>query len=239
MTIGSRHARLAAAAVFSAVLAACQPEAAETRPEPARTDAPVAARVTVPLGSGFDFLVLALSWSPSYCEAEGANANRQQCAVGKDHAFVVHGLWPQFEKGWPEFCVSREPDRVPDALVRRYSDLIPSAGLVGHQWRKHGSCSGLSQADYLALTRLARERIEVPDRFEAPRKQDQVSPAEVEAAFTAANPGLPRDGIAVTCEGGLLREVRICMTKDLDFRACAGIDARGCRLPRAAMPAPG
>ena len=34
-----------------------------------------AAGVALPVGHGFDFYVLALSWSPSYCEAEGEAAD--------------------------------------------------------------------------------------------------------------------------------------------------------------------
>lgn len=223
-----RRAAAVAAACLGLMAAACQPEAADESPSSA-----------LPQGGGYDFLVLSLSWSPSYCSAEGAGANRQQCAPGRRHAFVVHGLWPQFERGWPEFCDSSEPDRVPDALVREFVDLIPSAGLIGHQWRKHGSCAGMGQRDYLVLTRAARDRIAVPGRFAASHRSREVAPDEVEADFLKANPGLPADGIAVTCEGRLLREVRICLTKELEFRSCAEVDARACRLPRAEMPAPG
>src|SRR5215470_7016408 len=51
----------------------------------------------------FDYYVLALSWSPSFCEIATGNARRQQCGV-RPFSFVVHGLWPQYAA-----------DRVPDA----------------------------------------------------------------------------------------------------------------------------
>lgn len=193
----------------------------------------------LPTGDGYDFFVLSLSWSPSYCAAEGPDANRQQCGTGRDHAFVVHGLWPQFESGWPEFCDSAEPARVPDATVRQMLDVMPSAGLVGHQWRKHGSCAGISQQDYFSVVRAARERISIPTRFARSAKRVEIEPDDVEADFIAANPTMPEDGIAVTCDGRFLREVRICMTKDLEFRSCAEVNARACRMPRTLMPAPG
>ncbi|MFC3726338.1 ribonuclease T2 family protein [Neoaquamicrobium sediminum] len=193
----------------------------------------------LPTGDGFDFFVLSLSWSPSYCAAEGSDANRQQCGTGRDHAFVVHGLWPQFESGWPEFCDSTEPERVPDATVRQMLDVMPSAGLVGHQWRKHGSCAGMSQQDYFSVVRAARDRINIPTRFARSAKRVEIEPDDVEADFIAANPTMPEDGIAVTCDGRFVREVRICMTKELEFRSCAEVNARACRMPRALMPAPG
>ncbi len=187
----------------------------------------------------FDFYVLSLSWSPSYCAAEGADANRQQCGQGKAYSFIVHGLWPEFEKGWPQYCASHEPERVPDRLASRYYDIVPSAALIGHMWRKHGSCSGLSQADYLAKVRAARHRVTIPGGLDGATSGSRVDPQAVEASFRAANAGLPADGIAVTCEGGNLRDVRICMTRDLKFRPCAEIDADGCRVPSIDMPPPG
>lgn len=192
-----------------------------------------------PKGEGYDFLVLALTWSPSYCEIEGKAANRQQCGEGQDLGFVVHGLWPQFENGWPQYCNGNGPNRVPNALVRQYLDIMPSAGLMGHQWRKHGSCTGLDQNDYFRLVREARERIAIPGRFDALSSDLIIAPDQVEAAFLEANPGMRSDGIAVSCERQHLAEVRICLNHDLDFRSCPRVDASSCRLPSAAMPAPG
>ena len=188
-------------------------------------------------GTGFDFYVLSLSWSPSYCAAEGERANRQQCGENRDFAFIAHGLWPQFSSGYPEYCASPEPDRVPDRLVQTVIDIMPSAGLVGHQWRKHGSCTGLSQANYLAAVREAYGRITVPDAFGDADDPQRMSADAAEAAFIAANPGMTPDGIAVSCKSGRLAEVRICLTKDLSFRGCAEVDARGCRATDLTLPA--
>ncbi|SOE17393.1 ribonuclease T2 [Hoeflea halophila] len=193
----------------------------------------------LPLGSGFDFYVLALSWSPAYCLVEGDRANRQQCAEDRDLGFVVHGLWPQFENGYPEFCPSREPDRVPSQLGRNYLDTVPSMGLIGHQWRKHGSCSGLTQAEYLKVLRAAREQVVVPKAFALDRLPARVDALEAEDAFIAANPGMTREGIAVKCQRGLLREVRICMTPSLGFRSCGEIDRNGCTIEDLNVPEPG
>ncbi len=134
-------------------------------PALAQTTTAVSVAADLPVGTGFDFYVLALSWSPAYCRAEGPGANKQQCAADRDLGFVVHGLWPQFENGYPEFCPTREPDRVPSRLGRNYTDIVPSMGLIGHQWRKHGSCSGLSQNDYFGVLRAARERVRLPPAF--------------------------------------------------------------------------
>jgi ribonuclease T2 len=184
----------------------------------------------------FDFYVLALSWSPSYCAAEGADANRQQCGPGRDFGFVVHGLWPQYERGYPQYCPTRQPSRVPDALGRGYLDIMPSMGLIGSEWRKHGVCTGLTQADYLALTRRAFERVKIPPALSAPDAPQMLSPAAIEAAFVAANPGLTAGAMATACDARRFREVRICLTLELTFRTCPEVDADGCRIPRADVP---
>src|SRR5580704_5376656 len=56
----------------------------------------------------FDYYVLSLSWSPSFCEeaqerGNGGRSQQQQCG-GRPFSFVVHGLWPQYERGYPEYC---------------------------------------------------------------------------------------------------------------------------------------
>ena len=61
----------------------------------------------------FDYYVLALSWSPTYCASEAGASDGQQCAPGRRFAFVVHGLWPQFKQGWPENCETGGNTSVP------------------------------------------------------------------------------------------------------------------------------
>ncbi|MHC1549518.1 ribonuclease T2 family protein [Phyllobacterium sp. K27] len=191
---------------------------------------------TLAIGSGFDYYVLALSWSPSYCAAEGDRANRQQCASGRPYGFLVHGLWPQYEQGYPQDCDTSQPRNVPFAQARQLSDIMPSTGLVTYQWRKHGSCSGLTQPDYFATMRQAAQRVSIPSAYRQPTKRAAINPQLLEQAFAAANPGLQKDGIAVTCDREYLREVRICLTKDLNFRSCPEVDRSSCRRHAVDMP---
>lgn len=217
----SSYARiLLVAALF--VLSACEPST------PSGTQA--SAR-----GTGFDFYVLALSWSPSYCAAEGENANRQQCNASKPYGFIVHGLWPQFEKGYPEFCAN-DGGRVDRKIEEEMRTIMPSVGLIRHQWKKHGTCSGLSQQDYFQTLATARDHITIPDVQPDPGQHRMVSPIEIERAFMKDNPGLAATGVAVTCDKRRLREVRICMTTNLEFRTCPEVDRRACRRKQIAMP---
>lgn len=191
----------------------------------------------VPLGSGFDFYVLALSWSPGYCASEGARANLQQCGPGTDFGFIAHGLWPQFERGWPQYCETDEPLSVPRERAAAIGDIMPSAGLVRHQWKKHGTCTGLDQAAYFAVTRAAFERVALPEAFAGRDTATSLAPTDVERAFLAANPDLPADAIAVTCDRRFLRDVRICISRELDaFTSCPEVDRRACELPAVVVP---
>ena len=68
----------------------------------------------------FDYYAVALSWSPSYCATRN---DPDQCAVGRRHGFVLHGLWPQHERGFPESCST---EKLPPQVRERYGSLFPS-----------------------------------------------------------------------------------------------------------------
>ena len=186
----------------------------------------------------FDFYVLSLSWSPTFCASSRGKDSPDQCAADTPFRFIVHGLWPQNERGYPEFCANTEPRRVPERLGRAYFDIMPSMGLIGHQWRKHGSCSGLSQDAYLKTTRAAFERIKLPADITSVTTSTTLSAEAIEEKFIAANPGLKQEALAVSCEGSRLEEVRICLAKDLSFRACPEVDRKGCSINRVTVPPP-
>ena len=157
----------------------------------------------------FDFYVLALSWSPSFCEASGERGTppQQQCGA-RPYSFVVHGLWPQYEKGFPEFCQQPAP-RLDRNIVSSMLDLMPAPRLIFNEWDKHGTCSGLAPRAYFETVRKVRAQVKIPDAYLDPKQMLTVTPDEVEEAFVAANPGLARDAIAVTCDSRRLGEVRI------------------------------
>jgi ribonuclease T2 len=192
---------------------------------------------SLPQGTGFDFYVLSLSWSPSYCQSDQARKRDvTQCAGPRPYAFVVHGLWPQFERGYPRACHT-EQNRPRQDQVRAMLDIMPSERLVQHQWNQHGSCSGLSARDYLTVTRAARQRIRVPEVYMSTSDWRRVSVRDVEAAFIESNPGMTAAGIAIARRGNLLSEVRICLTRDLSPRQCPEVDSDGVPIDtRLSMP---
>lgn len=182
----------------------------------------------------FDYYVLSLSWTPNWCATEGDQRNAPECAIGRARAFSLHGLWPQTQTGWPEFCRTgaRDPSRSQTAAM---ADIMGSPGLAWYQWRKHGRCSGLDGPTYLATARAAYARITIPPVLARLNRDVRLPAKVVEAAFLDVNPGLTADMITITCRDGRIAEARFCLTPDLDPRLCAPDSRRDCALSAAIM----
>ncbi len=182
----------------------------------------------------FDYYVVSLSWSPSYCAVHPGEA--QQC--GKGYGFVLHGLWPQYRKGgWPENCsTSRTPD---EETIAKMLPIMPSRHLVEHEWETHGACTGLDPQGYFALAEDAFSRVTIPQALKTPATSPSLSATEVEQAFMDVNPGLEDSMITVECkDGGTLEEVRICVDKDnLSVKSCGGRVRNTCRAGKLTIPA--
>ena len=184
----------------------------------------------------FDYYVLSLSWSPAWCELTGEARGDPQCDAGDGRGWVLHGLWPQNEQGWPSYCrtAQRDPTRGETAAM---ADIMGGAGLAFYEWKKHGRCSGLSAQGYYDTSRRAFEALVLPPVFAGVTKDLVVPASVIEAAFTEANPGLAPNQITVICDEGLIAVVRICLTKDLDPRGCGADVVRDCRMEDAGLEA--
>ncbi len=212
---------------------------ADRTPAPERPAAAPAQQTTPsrPVGPSiapgrFDFYVLALSWSPSFCLS--TDRRTSQCDRGANHGFVLHGLWPQFERGFPADCDARQPSSVAMQAAR---GVWPEEGLARYQWRKHGSCSGKAPQDYFLDAKFAKESVKIPEELQAPKTQLSMSPNQIQRAFMDANSRLRPGMMAVQCQRGALQEVRICLSKDLrDFRACPEVVRSGCRTQNISVP---
>ncbi len=221
------------------ILDKCQDrDAPQRRPErndrPSRDTAPEARPSGSSVAPGrFDFYVLSLSWSPTFCLGNGDRGS-QQCDRGAELGFVLHGLWPQYERGFPSDCDSRNPSSIAMQAAR---GVWPDEGLARYEWRKHGTCSGKAPADYFADARRAKEAVEIPDSLKAPKRQASMSPNDIQRAFIAENPRLRPGMMAVACQRGMLQEVRICFSKDLrEFRACPEVVRSSCRSQQISVP---
>ncbi len=180
----------------------------------------------------FDYYVLALSWSPNWCLREGDARSAPECAPGAARGWGLHGLWPQYETGWPSFCrtTERNPSRNDTAAE---ADIYGSSGLAWHQWKKHGRCSGLSSGDYYALARNAYASIERPEVFRKLDENIRLPASVVEEAFLKSNPDLSADMLTVTCKADQIQEVRICLARNLEPRKCGADVIRDCTADNA------
>jgi len=215
-------ARLALAALGAAAAAAVALTLLRTHPAPS---------------GDFAYYTLALSWSPTYCQTEDSAHRTAQCQ-GRPRAFVLHGFWPQHERGWPETCFSGKRPWVPEQVIDDMIDIMPGRGLIIHQYAKHGSCSGLPAKAYFGAARRAFESVRVPERLARLDQQLNAAPAEIERAFLEANPELDADMVAITCGPERLREVRVCFSKELEPTRCGPNEdqARLCRAARTRVP---
>ena len=177
----------------------------------------------------FDYYVMALSWSPNWCALEGAAKGSPQCDTKEDHGWVLHGLWPQYHRGWPSFCPTPEP-QPQRSLTNTMADIMGTSGLAWYQWKKHGVCSGLSARAYYDLSRKAYESVVRPPVFRKLNKTITLPASVVEDAFLKANPSLSRDMITITCRAGHIQEARICLSKDLSPVPCGRDVSRDCSL---------
>jgi ribonuclease T2 len=177
----------------------------------------------------FDFYVLTLSWSPGFCDTGGDEKSSDQCAVGSGQGFVVHGLWPDNQRGRdPQDCGG--DDNVSAEALAQTRGVYPNAGLARYEYRKHGTCTGLGAENYFAAVKYARDQFVIPDMLKAPRERISTSPADIASAFMAVNAHLGADNMAITCARGELVDVRFCISKTLGaFVNCPSVAGHTCR----------
>jgi ribonuclease T2 len=187
-----------------------------------------------------DYYALVLSGSPTHCLTEGHERGDDQCDEDRQADFVLHGLWPQYDLGWPEDCYKGERPWIPSDVIQEMEGIMPDKEVIIHEYKTHGTCTGLSPSDYFSKARKAYEQVTIPAPLDDPQTQRFLSPKKIESEFQAANDWLQPDMIAVTCRRGNLFDVRICFSTELKPRACgANINQKMlCPLQRITVPVP-
>lgn len=212
----SKRNRCTIALVLTAALAAAAVAAPARKKRSGKTSA-----------ANFTYYLLTLSWAPDFCAIPSNPKDQAECGKGRKIGFVVHGLWPQNDQArGPENCGGSP---VSQDIVNVMLKYIPTASLIQHEWSTHGTCSGLSVADYFAAVRKARDSVTIPAEFQAPAQSLKLSPKAIEAQFAAANPTFPPTAFRTSCTSGTLQEARICFSKDLSPQACT-VSAGECTL---------
>lgn len=188
---------------FLALLAILQPSQAENQKS---------------IPGQFDYYVLSITWLPGYCASQNQRKPASICANSYRTGFVVHGLWPQYEKGWPQFCTApQKPDR---ALLGAARNLYQDYRAADYQWRKHGACSGLAPKDYFDLTQEAAGKINLKPLEGQLQRQRYINWRQAGDILRKSNLGLGEGMFRVTAKRGQLQQIRVCLTKDLRYRSC-------------------
>lgn len=177
----------------------------------------------------FDYYVLALSWSPTWCANQGDAQGSEQCDPRHDYGWILHGLWPQFERGYPSYCntSARSPSR---GETNAMADIMASGGLAWHQWKKHGRCSGLTSRAYFSAARAAYDAVVRPPILRKLDHAVKLPASVIEDAFLQSNPDWSADMLTITCKNRRIQEARLCLTKDLEPRVCGADAVRDCSM---------
>jgi ribonuclease T2 len=176
----------------------------------------------------FDYYLLNLSWSPEFCYS---HPNAAECA--QHRAFTLHGLWPQNNSGpYLENCSNAPGPQDPSA----YSDIYPDTGLLRHEWKTHGTCSGLAPDAFFNLARRAVQSVVIPTELSSLDHQISLPPNQILDLFNKSNPDIPRESLALSCGNNYLTAIEICMSKTLKPTACGA--TRTCRANSVRIPPP-
>lgn len=176
--------------------------------------------------AAFDFYLLAMTLHPAFCR--DGHGSKPECRSRQPRPLVIHGLWPEnLTPGrYPRNCPAAALD-LDAALARRLADFMPgmAENLHEHEWRKHGSCSGLDDDDYFARTLALAAEVEAALRPELTTLAGRsVTAAALRAAAERRQPGIGatitfhcrtlRDAPAAQRQRPFLVEVRQCVDND-------------------------
>lgn len=154
---------------------------------------------------------LALSWSPAFCRTrQDSRAHRTQCS-GDNGRFglIVHGLWPQGARTWPQWCPT--PESVTPRIARENMCMMPSTGLIARQWAKHGSCMTRRPETYFRVTRILWDSLRIPD-YDRISREENLTAGRIRQAFADANGRMWQPsmvGVKLNRDGWL-EEIRLC-----------------------------
>lgn len=169
-----------------------------------------------------------LSWSPEFCHS---HPSATECA--NHSTFVLHGLWPQNMDGsYPQNCSNAPGPADPS----QYSDIYPDSGLLEHEWKTHGTCSGLTADAFFTTARTAFRAVTLPAPLTEINHQISMPPGKIIDLFTTANPNIAATSLAISCGNNYLTAVEVCLDKSLHATACGPV--RSCKANTVKIPPP-
>jgi len=212
-------------------LTACNPRPApapEPKPPVAASQAVAQDTTNATSPQHFDYYLLNISWSPEYCHSHRSDI---QCA--RHSTFVLHGLWPQNADGsYPQNCSTAPGPSDPS----QYADIYPDPGLLKHEWKTHGTCSGLSPDAFFTAARTAFQSVTIPPTLANLNHQISLPPAQIITLVSQSNPNLTSQNLALSCGNNYLTAVEVCLDKSLRPTPCGPV--RSCRANTIKIPSP-
>lgn len=184
----------------------------------------------------FDYYLLALSVAPAFCEDDPVRTRKYvQCRQLSEVAFratplTLHGLWPnRLDRRHPANCAGsaggpfcRLPAiRLPAGSRARLGRAMPGTAdcLDRYQWAKHGSCSGMREDAYFAVSAALTERLNRALGAELARHMGREVGLDTLRAALAKNDPALLDAVIFDCatphtpvrakRRPMLREVRV------------------------------
>ncbi len=168
----------------------------------------------------FAYYKLAISRSREWCIA-----NKKERYPECSREYTVHGLWPQCERGFPQYCRVTNSGLSDYVDYKKVSKITPSRCLIKHEWKKHGVCTGLKRSRYFTKAMEFWNKLTLPSM-----KPGWYDYQKIIHAWIKTNPELTADSIELACDeerrkprsdGRTLDEIRICFSKDGYFMPCS------------------
>lgn len=199
--------------------------------------------VRVPNGPGDSTSsLLVMTWGPSLCEVEAANAGCKSGHVGSlGPTLILHGLWPQPKSqqlcGVPKSVADRAGNTqgnampsvdLPGVVQARLQTMMSDASMmVPHEWYTHGTCSGLDPAQYFTLAASFADQVsKVLDPVFVQSRGKRLSPGTVRGRIDAAFGQGAGDRVGLTCRttgdrGSVTYEVQLSLPAVVEMRSSA------------------
>ncbi|WP_163802320.1 ribonuclease T2 family protein [Mycolicibacterium anyangense] len=174
--------------------------------------------------------LLVVTWGPSLCSLERSNPGCRSGHVGGlGPALILHGLWPQPTS--EQYCALPAGPRdlsslnLPKDLQSDLQSKMSDVGIMApHEWKAHGSCSGVPPAVYFRVSSsLADQAVAVLDPVF--RGTDRVSIEAIRAAVDTGFGAGAGKRVTLVCRdtdrGPVAYEVRLSLPPVADLAAAA------------------
>ncbi len=182
--------------------------------------------------------LLVVTWGPSLCKVDPSNVGCTSGHVGElGPTLIMHGLWPQ--PPTQQFCgVPNEGGKrqdqqstsmssldLPRDVQANLDSMMSDAEIMApHEWRAHGSCSGVPPAEYFGIaTELTEQVNEILDPVFEKSQGGHVSLSEVRDRFAGEFGADAGTRVSLNCrdvdgEGMVAYEVHVSLPPVTDLR---------------------